>query len=90
MLAMILGRLGAAWITLVVIAVVVFVGVELMPGDACTALLGRDAARVEVLENCRERMGLNRPPVERFLAWAGDLAQGDLGVSMKRERPIVD
>ena len=90
MFALILGRLGAAWITLLVIAVVVFVGVELMPGDACTALLGRDAVRVEVLENCRDRMGLNRPPVERFFAWAGDLAQGDLGVSMKRERPIVD
>lgn len=87
---MILGRLGAAWITLVVIAVVVFVGVELMPGDACTAMLGRDAVRVEVLENCRDRMGLHRPPVERFFGWAGDLAQGDLGVSMKRERPIVD
>ena len=52
--------------------------------------LGRDAARDEVLENCRDRMGLNRPPVERFSAWAGDLAQFDLGVSMKRERPIVD
>jgi peptide/nickel transport system permease protein len=88
--ALILGRLGAAWITLLVIAVVVFVGVELMPGDACTALLGRDAVRVEVLENCRDRMGLNRPPVERFFAWAGDLARGDLGVSMKRERPIVN
>jgi peptide/nickel transport system permease protein len=71
------------------VAVVVFVGVEVMPGDACTAMLGRDAARDEVLENCRDRMGLNRPPVERFVAWAGDLAQGDLGVSMKRDRPIA-
>jgi peptide/nickel transport system permease protein len=53
-------------------------------------MLGRDAARDEVLENCRDRMGLNRPPVERFSAWAGDLAQFDLGVSMKRERPIAD
>jgi peptide/nickel transport system permease protein len=90
MLGLILSRLGAAWVTLVVIAVVVFVGVELMPGDACTAHLGRDAAREEVLANCRERLGLNAPPVERFLAWAGDLARGDLGVSIKRERPIVE
>ena len=90
MLGLILRRLGAAWITVVVVAVVVFVGVEVMPGDACTAMLGHNAARIEVLENCRDRMGLNRPPVERFNAWAGDLAQGDLGVSMKRERPIVD
>lgn len=89
MAGLILRRLGAAWVTLAVIAVVVFVGVELMPGDACTAHLGRDAAREEVLANCRERMGLNAPPVERFLSWAGDLARGDLGVSVKRERPIA-
>lgn len=90
MVAMIAGRLGAAWVTLVVIAVVVFVGVELMPGDACTAHLGRDAARAELLAACRDRMGLDRPPVERFVQWAGHLVQGDLGVSMKRERPIAD
>ena len=90
MLGLILRRLAAGWITVVIVAVVVFVGVEVMPGDACTAMLGRDAARDEVLENCRDRMGLNRPPVERFSAWAGDLAQFDLGMSMKRERPIAD
>ena len=90
MLGLILRRLAVGWITVVIVAVVVFVGVEVMPGDACTAMLGRDAARDEVLENCRDRMGLNRPPVERFSAWAGDLAQFDLGVSMKRERPIAD
>lgn len=87
---MVLGRLGAAWVTLVVISVVVFLGVELMPGDACTAHLGRDAAREQVLAACRDRMGLDRPPVDRFAAWAGDLARGDLGLSIKRGRPIVD
>lgn len=90
MLGLILRRLGAAWITVAVVAVVVFVGVEVMPGDACTAHLGRDAARAEVLQTCRERMGLDRPPVERFLSWAGNVAQGDLGVSVKRQRPIAD
>ena len=90
MLGLILRRMAAGWITVFIVAVVVFIGVEVMPGDACTAMLGRDAARDEVLENCRDRMGLNRPPVERFSAWAGDLAQFDLGVSMKRERPIAD
>jgi len=89
-LRLILGRLGAAWITLAVIAVVVFVGVEVMPGDACTAHLGRDAARLEVLEACRGRLGLDRPAPERFGAWALDLVQGDLGLSMKRDRPIAE
>jgi peptide/nickel transport system permease protein len=87
---MILRRLGAAWITLAVISVVVFLGVELMPGDACTAHLGRDARRADLLDRCRERMGLDRPPVERFLGWAAGVAQGDLGVSVKRQRPIAE
>ena len=36
MLGLILLRLAAGWITVVIVAVVVFVGVEVMPGDACT------------------------------------------------------
>jgi hypothetical protein len=42
---MLAGRLGAARITLVVIAAVVFMDMEIMPGDACTAHPDRDAAR---------------------------------------------
>lgn len=90
MLRLILGRLAAAWVTLAVIAVVVFLGVEVMPGDACTAHLGRDAARDEVLAACRDRLGLERPALERFALWGADLLQGDLGTSMKRDRPIAD
>ncbi|MCC5973747.1 MAG: ABC transporter permease [Rubellimicrobium sp.] len=90
MAGLVLRRLGAAWVTLVVIVVVVFLGVELMPGDACTAHLGRDAVQGDVLERCRDRMGLNRPPVERFASWATDLAQGDLGQSVRRDRPVTE
>jgi peptide/nickel transport system permease protein len=88
MILMILRRLLAAWFTLAVIAVVVFFGVELMPGDACTAYLGRDG-RGPVLEACRERMGLTTPAPERFVAWAGKVLTGDLGTSMQREKPIT-
>jgi peptide/nickel transport system permease protein len=51
--------------------------------------LGRGATD-SMLEACRSRMGLDQPPLWRLAGWAGDLLRGDLGVSMQRERPIVD
>ena len=65
-----MGRAASSVVTLVLISLIVFIGLELMPGDACTAYLGRDG-KGAVLESCRERMGLNRPASERFLEWGG-------------------
>ena len=89
MFRLIVGRAASSVVTLVLISLVVFIGLELMPGDACTAYLGRDG-KGAVLESCRERMGLNRPASERFLEWGGKILSGDLGTSMQRERPITE
>ncbi|MBM3519202.1 MAG: ABC transporter permease [Alphaproteobacteria bacterium] len=89
MLALILRRAGSSLLTLVLVSMLVFVGLEAMPGDACTAHLGRDG-KGAVLEACRERMGLNRPAAERFIEWGGRLLQGDLGTSMQRDKPIAE
>jgi len=86
---LILQRFGSALATLVLICIIVFVTVELMPGDACTAFLGRDA-KGQILENCRAERGLDRPALERFGEWAGGMLQGDLGNSMNRNKPIED
>ena len=89
MVRLILQRFGSAVATLVLICVIVFATVELMPGDACTAFLGRDA-KGQILENCRIERGLDRPALERFGEWAGGMLQGDLGNSMNRNKPIED
>lgn len=89
MAKLILQRLGAACFTLVFIAIVVFGAVELMPGNTCTAYLGRDAKGAK-LENCEKRLGLDRPALVRFGEWAGNLAQGDLGESVRRNKPITE
>ena len=89
MLGLIVRRAASSLFTLVLISVLVFIGLELMPGDACTAHLGRDG-KGAILEACRERMGLNDSPVTRFGQWAGNILSGDLGTSMQRERPIAD
>jgi peptide/nickel transport system permease protein len=86
---LILQRLGSALATLLLICIIVFLTVELMPGDACTAFLGRDA-KGQILENCRIERGLDRPALERFGEWAGGMLQGDLGNSMNRNKPIED
>lgn len=75
--------------TLVVVAVLVFAGTEALPGDACTAYLGRNATEHRVAK-CRDAFDLNRPAYERFVDWASGATQGDLGHSMKRHKPIVD
>jgi peptide/nickel transport system permease protein len=89
MFRLIAQRFCSACFTLVFIAVVVFGAVELMPGNACTAYLGRDAVGVK-LENCETRLGLKRPAIERFGDWAIGALQGDLGVSVQRGKPITE
>lgn len=89
MLKLVLNRLLWGLATLAAVAMFIFAAVEALPGDACTAYLGR-AAQGTRLENCRRDFGLDRPAVERFVEWAGGMLQGDLGHSMKRHKPIAD
>jgi peptide/nickel transport system permease protein len=74
-------------VVLALVAGIVFALVELLPGDAATAYLGRNATP-EGLERVRATLGLNRPAHERFLSWAAGLLRGDLGVSLARQEPI--
>jgi peptide/nickel transport system permease protein len=89
LIRLVLQRFGAALVTLLIICVIVFGAVELLPGDACTAYLGRDA-KGRILENCRLERGLDRPALERFGEWAAGMVRGDLGNSMNRNKPIED
>lgn len=80
-------RVSLALLVLAFVSLMVFVMVELLPGDAATAYLGRNATP-EGLERARTTLGLDRPAPERFLAWAGGLLRGDLGISLARQEPI--
>jgi peptide/nickel transport system permease protein len=89
MLGIVLERIGLALFTMVFIAVVVFAGLEVMPGDACTVHLGRGASD-SALANCRKRIGLDQPALTRFVTWSEHIARGDLGVSVQRNKPITE
>ena len=79
MLNLFLRRLMLGLVTVVIVSIIIFLGVELLPGDACTAFLEREA-QGKLLENCRNELGLGRPAYERYLEWAAGAAQGDLGI----------
>lgn len=78
-------RLGVSLLLLVLLSLVAFVGVDLLPGDPVTAHLGATATP-ERVEQARERLGLDRSVVDRYLEWAGGLLSGDLGESATGRR----
>ena len=73
--------------TFIALAVVSFVGVDALPGDGCTALLGRFGTDAKI-ESCRQENNLNDSVVVRLKDWSGDLVRGDLGYSIKRDEQV--
>ena len=65
MLRMLLRRCVLGAVTVAIVSAIIFLGVELLPGDACTAFLERDA-KGQMLENCRKDFGLDRPALTRY------------------------
>jgi peptide/nickel transport system permease protein len=89
MAAMITRRIFLAIVTLFIISLIVFMGVEALPGDTATAYLGQSATP-ESLATLREEFGLNAPVHERYLTWLGGILQGDLGDSMSKKKPVTE
>jgi peptide/nickel transport system permease protein len=76
----VLQRLAAFLVTLLVASLVVFLVMEVLPGDPAAIMLGVNA-RPDTLVALRGEMGLDQPAVQRYLLWLGGLLTGDLGTS---------
>jgi peptide/nickel transport system permease protein len=85
----IIKRIAFGLLTLVVISLLIFLGVELLPGDVAEAILGQ-AALPETVEAFRRELKLNLPPHIRYFTWLGDFFQGDFGNSLANGRPVID
>lgn len=88
MLQMIVSRIIFGALTLLLVATIIFVATELLPGDAALHILGRDAT-AENLAAMRERLGLGQPSYLRYLDWLGHLVMGDLGTSFGTNMPVA-
>lgn len=82
-----LARVATALATLALLSAALFLATDALPGDAAGAAAGTDATDEERAE-LRERLGLDRPVVERYLAWLGASLTGDLGRSAAAGRPV--
>jgi len=89
MFRMFLQRVGLGVITVFLVSAMIFTAVEILPGDACTAILQRDAVG-QRLENCRQELGLNRSAIIRYSTWAIHVLKGDLGTSIHNGKQIAD
>jgi peptide/nickel transport system permease protein len=72
-----------------IVALVVFSILHIAPGDPAAVIAGDHATEEQVLA-IRAKLGLDLPLHEQFVLWAGNVARGDLGVSIFSNRPVAD
>ena len=84
-----LQRLFTTIIVVFGITFVVFMIIQLVPGDPARVVLGV-AASEENVAALRERLGLNDPIWHQYLTWLGGLLHGDLGNSLVTGQPVTE
>ena len=89
LIKMVIQRLALGVVTLIVVSLIIFLGVELLPGDLAQAILGQ-AATEETGASFRRDLGLDLPPHVRYLEWLGGIFQGDMGKSLANKREISE
>jgi peptide/nickel transport system permease protein len=82
-------RLALGVLTLFLISLVVFAAVLALPGDAATAILGRDATP-ERIAALREQLNLNDSVVTQYLDWIGGVLTGSFGESAATQQPVSE
>jgi peptide/nickel transport system permease protein len=82
-----LRRIGLGILTLWLVSLVVFAAVLALPGDAATAILGKEATpdRVAAL---REQLHLNESVVTQYTQWLKGVVTFDFGNSAATQQPV--
>lgn len=89
MMRYLLRRLALTLPTLLIVLAVVFFMMRLIPGDPAQLMLG-EVDDPAALARLRAQLALDRPLGVQFLHWLLRLAQGDLGVSISQQSPVLD
>jgi peptide/nickel transport system permease protein len=88
MLGYIIQRLFSTLIVMAMVGVFVFLLLHLSPGDPAAIIAG-DNATSEQIDGIRRKLGLDDPLPVQFLRWIGHIAQGDLGISIFSNEPVL-
>jgi peptide/nickel transport system substrate-binding protein len=81
------GRLGVLAATLIVATAIVFVIVQIAPGDPVRYMMGMQADPQSVAAT-RHQLGLDIAPLPRYLHWVSGLLHGDFGTSFTYRIPV--
>lgn len=87
MLTFIVRRALILLATLLVASAAIFVVLEVLQGDPALLILGLEA-QDDTLAALRAQMGLDRPPLERYLGWIAGMAVGQTGISHTYAVPV--
>ena len=88
MYALIAQRLGIGILTIVAVSIIIFLGTQVLPGDAAHIRMGMEATP-ENIAALRARLGLDLPLWQQYWSWLVDFLQGDLGTSLSGDIPVA-
>ena len=74
---------------LFVLSLLIFIMAKLMPGDPFTGLISPDMDP-RVIDELREKNGLNDPWYQQYARWIGNAVQGEFGQSYTFKQPVAD
>jgi peptide/nickel transport system permease protein len=71
------------------VTIVVFIIMQLVPGDPAVLLAGEGATK-ETIEALRVQLGLNQPLYVQYVEYVSNIFRGDFGTSLKNNQPVLD
>lgn len=89
MLTLLARRIAGLALTLLAVSALIFVVMDILPGDPASIMLGMSASP-DTLAALRHELGLDQPLVIRYLQWLAGVATGDLGKSYTYGVPVAD
>jgi peptide/nickel transport system permease protein len=89
MIVFLVKRCAGFIVALAAATLIVFLLLEVLPGDPARIMLGVEA-QPESVKLLRAELGLDRPAPERYVSWIGGLARGDLGTSYTYHVPVAE
>ncbi len=89
MQAFIIRRLLIALPVTLLITLIMFVIINLAPGDPIDMFVGQQGLKPDEIERLRADLGLNEPVYVRYVKWLGQLFQGNLGYSYLDNQPVI-
>jgi peptide/nickel transport system permease protein len=81
-------RLILATLTLLLVSIIIFVGIEILPGDVASRVLGREATEAQKAI-FRQQMHLDLPLYQRYFTWVGSALRGDFGHALTSDREVI-